>query len=238
MTCSFGSCRETIILILLLLCFGNKGISQNQHKADSLKAVLTRDSNLKPTDRMAIIANIAAHSASPDEVLVYARKLLAIATKYEKPSYIIDAYHYTGVAYRLKGNLKASLTNLFRSASLAANYKHYEREAEAYEEIANTYTAHNDLRNALRYNKIAIRIVREYGTEQHLAINLLNTGYNYYQLDELNSALLLYNEAEPIFERVDLPIGKAYTIGNRALVYWKQGNSKTGEKDLLRAIGQ
>lgn len=186
---------------------------------------------------MDIMANIAAHSASPDEVLLYANKLLVVATKLDNPAHVISAYHYKGVAYRLKGNLKAALADLFYSATLASNNKEYVLQAEAYDEVANTYAANNDLSNALLYNKKAITILRVHGAKQQLAINLLNTGYIYYQLNELDSALVLFDEAEPLFTAIGLPIGKAYTVGNRALVYWKQGNYFQAEKGLLSAIG-
>ncbi|MXN92014.1 tetratricopeptide repeat protein [Flavobacterium sp. Sd200] len=186
--------------------------------------------------RMALIDKISATSSSPDEVLLYSDKLLALANEYNKPTYKIQAYHYKGVAYRLKGNFKAALKNLFKSAALASAEKKYELQAEAYEEIANGYSANNDLKNALIYNKNAIEIIRKHGNDEQLAINLLNTGYNYYKLNKLDSALLLYNEAEPLFNTTNLRIGKAYTVGNRALVYWKKGNYSKAEQDLKKAI--
>lgn len=232
-----GTRKKVFILFcLLLFCCSPVLMAQNQHKADSLKALLAGNHRLSPVSKMAIMAKISAHSSSPNEVLLYADQLLVLASKYKILTYRIGAYHYKGVAYRLKGNLKIALENLFASAALASGNKQYELQAEAYEEIANTYTANNDLKNALLYNKKAIEIIRLHGNSQQLAINLLNTGYNYYKLNELDSALLLYNEAEPIFETIGLSIGKAYTIGNRALVYGKKGDYNTAEHDLLKAI--
>lgn len=221
---------------LLLLGLSLSVLGQNQNKADSLKTILASKRNLTPVHQMAIMADIATHSASPDEVLLYANKLLALASQYKMPAYKVDAYHYKGVAYRLKGNLKIALKNLFASAALASGHKLYEQQAEAYEEIANTYSTNNDLTNALLYNKKALQIIRLHGDDQQLAINLMNTGYNYYTLNELDAALQLYNEAEPIFDTIGLSIGKAYVTGNRALVYWKQGHFSIAERDLLKAI--
>lgn len=230
--------RPAFILIgcCLILGISSTGISQNQAKADSLKLVLTQQDTLSPVSRMAILANIAAHASSPDEVLLYSGKLLELASKYKQHGYVIEAYESIGVAYRLMGNLTKSLESLFRSAHLAIDHDDKKQLITAYLEIANTYTANKDNRNALLYNRKAIDIIRQHGDKQQLAINLLNTGYNYYTLNEYDSALLFYNEAEPLFESIDLEIGKAYTIGNRALVYWKQGNFPYAEQNLLKAI--
>ncbi|MES2487524.1 MAG: tetratricopeptide repeat protein [Bacteroidota bacterium] len=235
MSCLNSNKRIPFFLCCLLLCFSHALLGQDQYKADSLKALLG-GGNLPVTSEMAIMAKISTYSSSPDEVLLYANRLLALAAKNKKPPYMVEAYHYRGVAYRLKGDLKIALKNLFASATLAAANKLFELEAEAYGEIANTYTANKDYKNALVYNKKAIAIMRVHGNNERLAANLLNTGYNYYLLNELDSAMKMYNEAEPLFINLNLTIGIAYTIGNRALVYWKQGRYVTVEKDLLRAI--
>lgn len=224
-----------LLFYILVLCSSTVLMGQNQEKVDSLKNILTNNT-LVPDHKMAILARISITSSSPSEILLYAEKLLLLATRHEKHNYIVDAFHSKGVAYRLKGNLKLALENLFISANLASDYKEYKKQGEAYDEIANTYTTNKDFKNALVYNKKAIAIIRQHGTHEQLAITLLNTGYNYYTLNQLDSALVFYNEAEPIFKTTGLEIGKAYTVGNKALVYWKQGDKQTAEKNLLLAI--
>ncbi|MEO1255880.1 MAG: tetratricopeptide repeat-containing sensor histidine kinase, partial [Bacteroidota bacterium] len=73
--------------------------------------------------------------------------------------------------------------------------------------------------------------------KQELALTLLNNGYDYYLIGQYDSAMAYYNESEPILKEIGLTIGLAYIKGNRALVYWKQGNPKKAKEDLLRAIG-
>ena len=210
--------------------------AQNQGKADSLKKVLLDNDTLSPVSQMAVFAKIAAYSSSPDEVLLYADTLLELASARHESNYIIEALQSKGVAYRLTGNGKKSLENLFRSANLAIEKGEHKRLTTGYLEIANTYIANNDLRNAILYNKKAVALIRLHGNKEQLAINLLNTGYSYYTLHELDSALLFYNEAEPIFAQIGLKIGQAYTVGNKALVYWKKGNNDSARQGLLRAI--
>ncbi|MFH6945812.1 tetratricopeptide repeat protein [Flavobacterium sp. FlaQc-50] len=230
--------KGRIVTIFCFLLFGiSYGVmAQNQARADSLKLLLVKTDTLSSKAKMGIYAKIAAHSSSPDEVLLYANKLLEMASIDKQFTYVIEAYQSIGVAYRLKGNLKMALKNLFKSADLAIQYKNDKLLTSDYLEIANTYMSNNDFKNAIVYNKKAIAVIRLHGNKEQLAINLLNTGFSYYRLNELDSALSLYNEAAPIFDEIDLEIGKAYTIGNRALVYWKQGKYAIAEKDLLKAI--
>lgn len=228
--------KAVIIYCLLLFSIIQTAVAQNQAKADSLKRLLIKSDTSSNTTKMVVYAKISALSSKPDEVLRYSDLLLNLATKEEQPTYIIEAYQAKGVAFRLMGNLKMALKNLFLSADMANKYNKHKLLTYAYLEIANTYTANKDFKNAVFYNKKAIKTIRLQGNKEQLAINLLNTGYNYYILHELDSALSLYNEAEPLFNEINLAVGKAYTTGNRALVYWKQGHYQNAEENLLKAL--
>ena len=65
---------------------------------------------------------------------------------------------------------------------------------------------------------------------------MLNTGYDYYLIDNYDSAMAYYNESEPILRDIKMDLGVAYIIGNRALVYWKNGDIEKAKEDLFIAI--
>lgn len=224
------------ITFIVAITWSYTSLCQNQRLADSLKFVLESTDTFSSISKADIINLIVTHSAIPDEQLTYANTLLELAVVQKLERHRIKALQHKGVAFRLKGDLKRSLECLLEAVELATLTNFYNIQTQIYLEIATTYTTNNDYMNALFYEKKAIEILRNHGKRQTLAINLLNTGYVYYELAELDSALLLYNEAEAIFEEVGLEIGKAYSIGNRALVYWKQGDLTTAEQDLLKAI--
>lgn len=212
--------------------------AQNQIKADSLKLVLHTDKNLEAKEQMKILESIAIFSSNPDEVIQYAENLIALANKSGNTEYIAYGYYHKGCGYRLKGDLNLALENLFKCASLADKHNNKKSLAEAYTEISTTYSLNNDLKNATEYNEKAFEILRNTGQYESLGLGLLNNGYNFYELKNYEKALANYNEAEVIFNTyAPLEIGKAYTIGNRALVFWKQGDSDRAEKDILKAIG-
>lgn len=224
------------ILCILLSLFSQTIRGQDQAKADSLKLILAKKKSLSIVSQMDILAKISAHSSNPDDVLIYADLLLKLAQKHNNVVYTVEAYQSKGVAYRLTGNLKMALKCLINSANLAIELGNDTKLITSYLEIANVYTSNKDFKNALTYNKKALELIRLYRDKEKLPITLLNTGYSYYMLDQPEAALLLYNEAEPAFKAIDLKIGTAYTIGNRALVYWKKKNYKRAEYDLLKAI--
>ncbi len=225
----------TFACIVVVAIFCN-AFGQDQTKADSLKILLQNGDTLSVSSKAYLIDNIAVYSIAPEDKMLYAELLLEIAQKEDLALYSIKGYRYKGVAHRLQGDLKKSLENLFQSAKIALEINDDDQLVRSYSEIATTYTSHDNFRNALIYQNKAIELFRRLDKKQSLAISLLNTGFVYYTLEELDSALLLYNEAESLFQDVGLGIGKAYTIGNRALVFWKQGSFATAEKDLTLAI--
>lgn len=220
-------------LLSFYLIYRVEGV-QNQQYADSLKEEL-ENLDLKNTSFEAeLIYQIMTKSSNPDEVILFANQLLS--HKYSKLKHRIWALRDIGVSLRQKGNLEGSLESLFLCAQLAFDNNQFEEEAKAYLDIASTYTVNRDYKNALLYENKAISFFRENNNPEQLAIILLNTGFIYYTLDQLDSALLYYNEAEPLFDSVQLEIGKAYVIGNRAMVYLKQQRLSMAETGLISAI--
>lgn len=195
-----------------------------------------KDSNyLTIEQEINVLSQLAALVTSPNEILFYGNQLKSIDSNGDQ-THLIKAYQFIGVAYRMKGDLKRSLENLIHSTEKAIVAAEYNLQIQGYLEIANTYTANQDHRNALHYELKAIEIGRMHGDSLELGINLLNTGFSYYSLENSDSALLLYDEAETILTEVGLAIGKAYVTGNRALVYWKQGKTGQAIRDLFQAI--
>lgn len=218
------------ILSFLLL---SSGYSQDEKVVDSLKLVL-RQNRADDSVRSAVYFRIMQLSGNPEVRINYADSLFSMGL--ENDSLILIAYTEKGVAYRMKGELETALQFLFKGADIANKNGFTDLEAEAYLEIGTIYQQNSDLKNAFTYQNKAIQIFRLLDKKQELAINLLNTGFSYYLSQRYDTALVYYNEAEPLFDSVGLTIGKAYAIGNRALVYWKTNSIARAETDLLSAI--
>lgn len=226
--------RKSICFGAIFILILNSLKAQNQHIADSLKVVYSQSISLgKEVDRK-LLLSLITYSTAPEDVMEYVDQLLTLPET--SVAHQVWALRAKGVAYRRRGDLKHSIENLFLSSKLAIEHGIFNEAANSYLEIASTYSSNSQTNNALIYEKKAIEIIRANGTANQLATNLLNLGYTYYTLDQLDSALLYYNEAEPLFDSVKLTIGKAYVIGNRAMVYQQQQRYELAESGLLSAI--
>ena len=225
-----------VVFVILLVCYALVAKSQNQILADSIKAHIGSQ-RLSPEELMNAYYYLSAYSSSPEEELKYGQQLLELAEKSNSREYRIKAYQRIGVANRLMGNLDMALEYLFKSADEAAGIKAFiPLLADIYTEISTCYTQNSDSENALRYGLKTIEMLRKTDRKQELAINLLNIGYDYYLIGTYDSAMNYYNESEQILSEIDFPIGTAYMMGNRALVFWKTKDNNRAKKDLFEAI--
>lgn len=223
-------------LVVFYVFFVLAGNTQNQAKFDSLLS-LTQSKNLSVEEKLETYYYLSVYSSSPEEELNYGNLLLDLASKAKNQEYIIKANLRIGVAYRLIGNLGKALEFLFESANGASENDEFKPLlVDIYQEISTCYTQNGDSENALLYGAKTIDILRATGNKQRLALTLLNTGYDYYLMGAYDSAMACYNESEPILREIDMTIGIAYIIGNRALVYWKKGDNARAKADLNEAI--
>lgn len=228
---------KTLITAFCCFLLANELTGQRLTFTDSLKRLLEAGEYSNSDGKyLSILSQLAIYSPTPDESLKYADILLDIGFSAEYSPLFIKAYQAKGVAHRMKGNLDKALTNLLESAELALAHDELDLLAEAYLEVGTAYSSNDDLKNALTYENKAIALFRLLNKKQELAINLLNTGYSYYAMDQYDTALMYYTEAAPFFDSLRFTIGQAYTLGNRALIYWKTGKTAIAERDLLQAI--
>ncbi|MEM7297346.1 MAG: tetratricopeptide repeat-containing sensor histidine kinase [Bacteroidota bacterium] len=215
---------------------GSSLLAQNQSRIDSLSNVLESD-DLTSEEQISALFWLSTYSSSPEDIIMYGNRLLRLAEDQGVDEYIVKANFKIGIGHRFMGNLDESLTYLFKSAKGAmGNDDLYPELAEIYAEISTCYTQNGDSQNALLYGSKSIGILRETGEKRELALSLLNLGYDYYLIGQYDSAMTYYNESEPILRDIGLDIGIAYIIGNRALVYWKKGDSERAKKDLFTAV--
>ena len=226
------------LILLLSLFSGASSLAQNQIKADSIKKIIDKGI-LSPSQELEAYYWLSGFSSAADEKLTYGEELLRLAEKANSLEYRIKANCKIGIAHRFMGNLGRALEYLFKAADEAAGKEQFRNilAEDIYAEISTCYTQNEDYENALYYGSKAINILRRTNNRrQYLALMLLNTGYDYYLIGNYDSAMTYYNESEPILEKIGFDMGKAYIIGNRALIYWKQGNRDKAKEDLFQAI--
>jgi two-component system NtrC family sensor kinase len=229
------SSRILIILIFNFFVFCSC-YAQNEQKADSIKLFI-ESNQLSPTDQLEAYYWLTTYSTSPDEQFNYGKNLLQLAKKQSNESYSVKAYQLLGSAERLRGNLQEAFEYLFQAANTAMEIEELNPLlADIYTEISTCYTQNDDSENAMLFGRKTIDILRKTDRKQEFAISLMNLGYDYYVIGEYDSAMTYYNESDPIFKNIGMPIGEAYILGNRALVYWKKEEIERAKNDLFSAI--
>ena len=217
--------------------WGSLSFTQDQAYADSLLSVYQRI-ELNDSLELRLLKGICLTHNNPDVRIYYSTILLQKALEADNKTYQGEAYHSLGLALRRKGALTESLDALFQSARISNELKSYLNLAADYAEISTTYTSAGDLKNSLAYSNKAIQILRLIRTDEPrmFAHSLLNIGYDYYVAGMYDTALMYYNEAEPILDSLSIEYSLLYLIGNRALVKWKLGEIDSAIADLNYAI--
>lgn len=229
------SCLSIYAFLALCFLIVQPSLAQNQKLADSLLNVL-EEGHFDDSLRLDLLKNIAIHSSDPSQKILIGGMTQKLARKVGANHFLVSGLYSVGVGYRLKGELTFALESLFEGAVIAEEEELWHLLGQVYGEIATCYSANDDSPNALLYNDKAINALRKAGNQTTLAILLLNNGYDHYLINHLDTSLSYYEEAEKIFSQIDLDIGLAYTTGNRALVYWQQGENSSAIRDLALAI--
>ncbi len=217
----------------LLVC---TSYGQNQIKADSIKELLDEGS-VTGEEQLEAYFWLSAYSSSPFDELAYAKELLRQSEEAGNEEFLIRAYQRIGVAYRQTGNLEQALENLFKSANMASESNQFsDLLVDIYAEISTCYTQNGDSDNALTYGIKTVEMLRKTDRKQEFALGMLNLGYDLYLVGQYDSAMAYYDEAEQILQDIDMEVGLAYLTGNRALVYWKLGDTRKAINDLLVAV--
>ncbi|WP_369747979.1 adenylate/guanylate cyclase domain-containing protein [Muriicola sp. SD30] len=210
-----------------------QGMAQNQEEADSLIRLLKQSDNSNDSLRLQWLSKISFNHNNPDSSLYYARQL---ASKTEKPEWLLQAYYNEGSALRLLGDLDGALEAYFKSLEFARQLGDKKREGNAYIALGDVYSVSGAHKNSTDYYSLSIPIFREIKDSVKLATALFNAGDEYLNQDSLATAVLHFNESAELFDLLGYPIGVAYNLGNMGLVYAMQGNEALALANIDKAI--
>ena len=211
-------------------------MAQKSDPVDSVKAMIHSD-DLSDEDLMSSYVWLSKQTYSPEEILEYGQMIKEIAEKTGNTYFLIESNRLIGLAYRFLGDLATALQYLFKSAEYADESEEYlDLLAKVYGEISTCYTQNGDTENAMLYGSKTVEILRKTDKRERLALTLINVGYDYYLINNYDSAIACYDETEDLLEDLVLPIGEAYLTGNRALIWWKTGQNEKAKEGLITAI--
>lgn len=225
-----------ISLIGLLFCI-NSCFAQSQVKADSLKKVLLEDHVVKSDSFQAIIIrDILNEERNADAKIIYAKILLDKAEKLNDGNFYFLAFYKLGEAYSDKGNLSESINAYINGLKYASTEY---REAGIYSNMAGVYLNGEDYFNSFKNARRAIKIFESVPDPLRAGTAILNIGYGYNNLNQLDSAYFYTNKAREIFASIDDQYHDyywAYAEGNMALIKAKNQEYDEAENSLNTAL--
>ena len=229
--------QKVCLFLMGFICIISQTVSgQDQKIADSLKKVYWQN-QLTDTVKLRLLADLSYYEVHDLTLaLKYADELISLAQKQDNNLYLHKGYFQRGNKKRLLGDLYEAFDAFFKSAAAAEKAKFIEGEGSAYGAIADIYGVLKNHNKAMAYYKKSIEMLKYSGDPLRLASVLLNAGEEFRINKSYDSALLYFNEAKPIFDKLNHSTGKAYSLGNIGMVYASMGNSNLAEKNINKAI--
>lgn len=225
---------RSIVLIFGLVFFSQDLVGQSPGSADSLKQAL-RSGQFSEFERLDLLDQILRNEQNRDSCIFYGEKYLTLCINIS-PDRLHKAYIHLGSAYSEKGDLEKALEFLFSALDHASGKMD---EGVAYSNIGNVYSLSQDINRALFYERRAISLFKDINDSLRIGTTSISMGYHYYQLDNLDSAILYLNQAKDIFNRINANYRDyywAYAEGNLALVQARKGDYNAAEEALMEAV--
>lgn len=209
--------------------------SQDHRIADSLINVLS-NSDYHDSARYQILMDIAFNHNDPIKSINYAQKIIELASAEKNDQFLYHGYYYLGLAQNKAGNLNKAAEALIEAAGFATNIKDETSLGRVYLTLADVYSNQGSFENSVNYYNRASLILKKNNNSIELAATYTNLGFEYYQYDRLDSALIYFVLGDSIFEVVNYPSGSLYCTGNIGLVYAKMGDHEQAERNMQEAI--
>ena len=223
------------ILIGFLYCI-HPAIGQDQKVADSLTKIYKADT-VQGIARLALLKNLSFNEVNNlNQSLQYADELISLSRQQKNNYYLANGYLQKGNTKRLLGDLNEALDAFFKSAEAANKANFIKGEGSAYSSIADIYSISNNHNNAMLYYNKAIATLRQSGDSMLLAAAISNTGDEYINIKNYDSALFYFRQSEIISDKMNYLTGKAYSLGNIGMVYANTGQPNLAEENINEAI--
>ncbi|NNL91356.1 MAG: tetratricopeptide repeat protein [Saprospiraceae bacterium] len=223
------------ISICLIFCITNFGKAQNQTLADSLKVLVSQSTTIDSV-YLKLLVEISFNESDPVVSEEYADSLISKSRGFENTNYQFNGYLQKGNANVEQGNLKEGLSAYFNALEICLESNNKILEGQVYGSIADVYSISEDYDNAIKYYNKSITTLRNTSDKESLSSAIFNAGDTYFYQEKYDSALIYFNEAGEMFNEINFQLGKAYNLGNKGMVYAKQGKHKLAEENLLAGI--
>src|SRR6266496_3439777 len=239
---------KTKLLLIVMLCPAVPSLSQThgQEKIDSLFAVFktAKQDSIKINALNGLAYEFRSNNA--DTAIYFASEALALATKTNYETGIINAYLYKAIATMNLGKYGEALKNnmnalkvcdeLLSSEKATDKSKILKLKAGAYSSIANIYDEQANYPEALKYQFAALKIQEEIGDQQGIAFSYGNIGLVYMHENDYDKALKYFSDYLKSSEEIEDNSGIADAYINIGNVYTKQKKNSDASLYLNKGL--
>ncbi|MFZ1750965.1 MAG: adenylate/guanylate cyclase domain-containing protein [Saprospiraceae bacterium] len=230
--------RRSIFLVIIGWIFLMKlDIHAQDGKLIDSLTITYDEGKLSGDEKLELLRNLAFNTSNDINLSIkYANELIDLAQSSKNYLYLYRGYSQKGQSYRLSGDFSKALGAFIKSSEAASKINDKSYEGGAYLTIADVYSEIGNTANAENYYTKSISILRKTEDSLSLASALLNAGDDAFTQNKLSKALSYFEESGQLYDQLNYPIGKAYTLGNLGMVYAKSGQDDQAEQYINNAL--
>jgi class 3 adenylate cyclase len=221
---------------LLFMLFSPPCWGQDQRIADSLTLIYQKNTT-KGSEKLELLRNLAFNEQNDTKLaLKYAEELILLSKQAKDNLYLYRGYYLKGHKKRFKGDIEEALATYFKALITAQSIQYQQGVGASFGAIADMYSIVNNQNIAKKYYNKAIQSLKSEEESIELATAYVNAGDEFYTTNSYDTALIYFKESARIFEKLDYPSGKAYSLGNIGMVYAKTGKHQLAERNINEAV--
>ncbi len=196
---------------------------------DSIKilALKVRDYGIRnhdPKGRMAfhsITGVLIEEQGKYDDALLHYDSAMNIAKSLNDSLQMARIHHHIGVAYKERSLYDLAFENLFMSLRIAEKYDEIYLIAISQMNISMVYMKMGKLDLAKNYAQLAYSLTKQKQELANIATgSLIELGNNHIMTGNLDSAIIVFEQANELLERANLGDGKSIVANNLGALYY------------------
>ncbi|MBN2662025.1 MAG: tetratricopeptide repeat protein [Bacteroidales bacterium] len=216
------------VLLIISLCLQTTfTLSQNNHKIDSLKLMLTNQKQDSLVIQTYLAIGYEYENMFPDSAISYYNKALAIATQNNYQKSTAKCLNYIGIVYKNQCNYPKALEYYQKALTINENIEDKEGIAANFGNIGNIYMAQSNYDKAIEYNQKALAINTGLNDSIRIANNYANIGIIYDMKGEYQKALEYMTKSLQIVEESGDEEMIAILLGNIGVIYMEKKDYTT-----------
>lgn len=222
--------------ILVLILIWNNSFARNKAVADSCRNLMQQSINITDEEKCNLLYQIIINNTNPDTCILYADKLINIAERIENPLFLHHGFYEKGQAYMFKSLFKESVFFLQESLRIAEKYDFRTEIGLVYYALSQLYHQNNNHRLTIEYlQKSNVLFNENPENSTYIGSSLYHLGNVYFKLEKLDSALINFNKALVLFNKIQSPFS-FYIRGNIGAIQTLQNKPDSARINLLSAI--